>query len=280
MDNGILSYAERTKEYHEDNPEYLKCLLEYFRNARDCYEQEKGDSKLTFKEYLDNESYVNRVFDDDEKKAKKYFPNPVILRFALCEIGKMYEAGIIDKMTDEVLLKPLDMSGNGVPAEKFSSRYKQKGLILPTGEYYPAVDHYLVSNWLMLNGKDTRSAVRSWADGGKAYFSNMQGYCSYNKNAIFTKPQAEAVFNTCRIIMGADCDLHEAMLRSYTFGFLKTQREYETKDSGYSAYSKNLNMLEDASDLLAKNDKERFSAKDFGREVNQKERALRYYAFV
>lgn len=210
MEKDLLTFYNRTKDFYEDNVEFLADLSEKYVLAKSKYKELLITGKIVgedslngFKEYLSTMEYIDEFYPEDAF-CEKFYSSPGSLNFALlrmCEFEKDELFKVVDgKVKNNVF--PIDLSVDKVNNNAIPDKARNKGIILPNGHYYyidGRSEHYVLSSWLMLNGIDSRSAIRttrdSFSPASSFYFSTMDGLCNYNSNMLLTNEQAKGMYN-------------------------------------------------------------------------------------
>lgn len=245
MGKEIFTFYDRTKGFYEDNVEFLADLSEKYVLAKGKYKELlitgkiSGEDNLNgFKGYLSTMEYIDEYYPEDTF-SEKFYSNSGLLNFALlrmCEFEQDELFKVVDgKVKNNVF--PIDLSVDKVNNNAIPDKARNKGMILPNGHYYyinGKSEHYVLSSWLMLNGIDTRSAIRttrdSFAPTSPFYFSTMDGLCNHNPNMLLTNEQAKGMYNFYIIGHTSGYRFQQIVDRSASDGF----RVFKNRENVYT----------------------------------------------
>ena len=239
---------------YPDNKEYLDGMLVKFKSKIEEFE---SNSNYTILEHSDKfvsfleEQYDLKMSNARDDEEREMYHNE------LKELKTVYgwlDSGYIDfnmenknckgyRLGEE---KPLELDMLKKSCDEQSLR---DGLILPDGTFYQARGgHIKLMEWLMLNGVDCKSAIRTFSYLSSVTFTDLTGYCDLDKSFRLTPEQARAMFNLYRLNKSrCSDDFQKDMYNSTYFGFTSLSNP----NLGI-----NLATLEDESEKIVKTTKD------------------------
>lgn len=241
MEKEIISVDARTKDLYEDNAEFLADLCEKYVLAKSRYKalliagKISGEDDLKgFEEYLLTMEYIDKFYPEKDF-SEKYYRNPYMLNFALRKMCKFEKNALLKVVDGKVVnnISPIKLGIDAVNMDAIPDSARNKGMILPNGDYYYIngnSDHYVLSSWLLLNGIDTRTAIRTTRDSfsptSSFYFSTMVGLCVYDENMLLTDEQAKGMYNFYLIGHACGHNFQQIIDRSAGDGFRILKNKY------------------------------------------------------
>lgn len=231
MDNS-LTFQDRIVRYYDDNKEYLQYLYEK-------YEEDYSDFLARSKEFEKFDSYIKM------KEMEAFFSREDHDYVGVGTIRDFVEYGYVDETNFAPKQEPVDLSVQFSDIGKLkrgSDGLIPDGVITPDGKYYYAYGgHYLLNSWLMLNGIDTRKAIRVTTAGGLSslLFSDMNGYCEMDENVLMVTPeQVRVMYNIYRLNGPSPRLRFQTIIEnSHKYGFLDEWNKL--------LFHKNLRVIED-----------------------------------
>ena len=248
-----LTYNQRVNNCYSDNREYLEKAMGAYV---EMYKQFMADNHIRddrkeyalFIDYVINE-YVRRSIIEKDKPDNHKIARIINL------VNNLQKHGYIDAFSDKtgldgkLLAKPCKLAVDLTDTDQIRNfacggKRPVEGLILPNGDFYEAKgNHYMLSNYLMLIGIDTSSAVRTTRMFCQnVIFSDMKGYCDNPAEVNLTEAQAKAMYNLYKLNASKSSSYYDTMMASVQTGFLDTKKP--------ALYATNLDLLETTSRAL------------------------------
>lgn len=196
---------DRVRVCYPDNKEYLDGMFAKFKSKIEEFE---SNSNYTFLDHNDKfvlfleEQYdlkMSNAKDDDERWM--YHDELSELK----TVNGWLENGYIDFNMENKNFKGYKL-GEETPLEldklkeSCDGKSLRDGLILPDGTFYQAIGgHVRLMEWLMMNGVDCKSAIRTFSFLSSVSFGDLTGYCKVDNSFKLTPEQARAMFNLYRL---------------------------------------------------------------------------------
>lgn len=253
MINRKLTYHQRVTNCYDDNREYLEEAIEKYREvysdflAEEPFLNTKGLGDL----HIGNpfEQYVEKRMESGDGIKSEDEVRILVLVDRLRSLGYIDAFAYTDNLDDKLLAKPYNLAVSFTDTKKikkFACRDEGvlEGLILPSGEFYSASGcHYTLSNYLMLTGVDTSSAIRTTRMFCQCViFSDMKGYCENPADVNLTEEQAKAMYNLYKVNSKKSDAFYDVIKASVQVGFLDESKKVQ--------YLSNLELLETTSKAL------------------------------
>lgn len=211
---------------YPDNKEYLDGLLAKFKSKLEDFEINSNFTILDYSDKFESfleEQYTKKMSNAKDDEERKMYRNELD---ELKTVNSWLENGYIDfsmekknckgyKLGEE---KPLELDKL---KESCDGQSLREGLILPDGTFYQARGgHYQIMEWLMMNGVDCKSAIRTITYCSSVMFTDLTGYCDLDKTFRLTPEQSRAMFNLYRLNKDhCSHDFQKAIFDSRFFGF-------------------------------------------------------------
>lgn len=258
-----LTFQDRIVRYYDDNKEYLQYLCEE-------YEEDYSEFLLHSDEFEKFDSYIKM------SEMKAFFSKENRDYVGIGAIRDFIEYGYVNEADFAPQQEPIDLSVQFSELDKLkrdNNGMIPDGVITPDGKYYYAYGgHYLLNSWLMLNGIDTRNAIRVTTAGGLSslLFSDMNGYCEMDENVLMVTPkQVRAMYNIYKLNGPSPRLRFQTIIeKSHKFGFLDEWNKL--------LFHKNLNVIEDEIEnihqeqgITPRNIVDGFSAMEFKKTISK-----------